>query len=103
MRTAQHHISFLTFHEDADVCVCGLRVGGGVRPQPSLEAIGGPGLPIGPPANSGKSVIFTSNGAKSSFAGLDFPSEFGADLALLKPKRCNNKQRLINIITIIQE
>lgn len=84
VRTAQHHISFLTFHEDADVC--GLGVGGGVRPQPSLEAIGGLGLPIGPPANSGKSVIFTSNGAKSSFAGLDFPSEFGADLALLKPK-----------------
>lgn len=70
-------LSVLTFQEIADVCVRGL-VDGGVGPQHTLWTRGGP-------ANSGKSVILTSNGVMSACAGFVFPAEVGADRAPREP------------------
>ena len=70
-------LSRLTFQDTADVCGRGL-VDGGVGPQHALWTGGGP-------ANSGKSVILTSNGVMAACAGFVFPAEVGADRAPREP------------------
>lgn len=68
----------LTFQEDAAIRIWGLE-DGMVGPRLSFW-IGGSPFPSEPTANSGKSVIFTSNGTKSGSA------EFGRDLPPRSPE-----------------